>query len=548
LANRIGVTSGIGQYIYNIYFDDNSVRKPGITGNHPYYDQKFKGFTFGAYASKTGFNISKFDLEDLPYYDDELVRYRGVPGFDLGIQTAQKAFQPIPGYFILPGSNLSYENPSTLDVNFSIQSQLGDLSLLTNKLNIFNTESEKIPSIEKEKISSYVRIEFKNPIGLNNLADFPAGFVRDAGTEYFLPYIVQLTAGPNGRQTIQNNAVIIGMDPYGFDVAIKKNKVKNNYSDYKEWGNYWWYTPLNKLRIDNKTKDIHDMSLWAEPLFENEITYYQNNGEYLLNVGEDYTEYDNYSGIIGSILTDYQFTELSSSVSDEQLYFDDFYSGSFISSIFSSTSINPYGAAHPSSNNTSGPYFNISRALDFYKFNSSYVLPFTEKISNKLIVLPKQKEKNNTFKYGSYNLIGSHLHYNTRRSWYDFNYQNKSYLDTIISRIANINGVLYSPNNVYIDTFGYLSRQNHNDFYQREYNVATPTLFKAPDIYAYGGNDFINNFNNSLKLKNTAVLTNLLNQTENTNLRTDDLYNIPGMDLLKSYSENLSIFSDEIDT
>ena len=69
---------------------------------------------------------------------------------------------------------------------------------------------------------------FETPIGLDRIGDFPNGFVRDAGIEYFLPYLVQLTPGPNGRQATRNNIAVIGMDPYGFDVAIKKHKVNDD--------------------------------------------------------------------------------------------------------------------------------------------------------------------------------------------------------------------------------------------------------------------------------------------------------------------------------
>ncbi|MFN9952134.1 MAG: hypothetical protein ACK55I_03475, partial [bacterium] len=115
-----------------------------------------------------------------------------------------------------------------------------------NGFNLFdeNIFDKKPPNIKKEEISSYVRIEFQSPIGLDRIADFPDSFVRDAGSEYFLPYLVQVTAGPNGRQTIRNNVVVIGMDPYGFDVSIKKSKVENR-NDARNYS--WWksYSPVN---------------------------------------------------------------------------------------------------------------------------------------------------------------------------------------------------------------------------------------------------------------------------------------------------------------
>ena len=80
----------------------------------------------------------------------------------------------------------------------------------------------------------YVRVEFEQPIGLDTLESFPYGFVRDAGSEYYLPYIVQITAGPFGRQSANYNVSVIGMDPYGFDVAVTRTdawrSMQNNVS------------------------------------------------------------------------------------------------------------------------------------------------------------------------------------------------------------------------------------------------------------------------------------------------------------------------------
>ncbi len=80
----------------------------------------------------------------------------------------------------------------------------------------------------------YIRVEFEEPIGEESLEDFPYGFVRDAGSEYYLPYNVQITAGPFGRQSANYNVSVIGMDPYGFDVAVTRTdawrSMQNNVS------------------------------------------------------------------------------------------------------------------------------------------------------------------------------------------------------------------------------------------------------------------------------------------------------------------------------
>ena len=68
----------------------------------------------------------------------------------------------------------------------------------------------------------YIRIEFNEPIGLETLEEFPYGYIRDAGIEYYLPYLVQVTPGPFGRHSSSFNISVIGVDPYGFDIAATR--------------------------------------------------------------------------------------------------------------------------------------------------------------------------------------------------------------------------------------------------------------------------------------------------------------------------------------
>ena len=488
LGKRLGITSGVSTYIYNVYFDDNTSRNIGITGNHPYYDQKFKGFTFGAYASKAGFNSFKLDFADLVYYDNDLT-VRSILPAEMGLDPVPSQ---IPGYLIYDSRTFTYPTGSLPDPDGSISDYISPqtLSSITNQLNVFKDDASKIPSIEKEKISSYVRIEFINPIGLDRLADFPSGFVRDAGSEYFLPYLVQLTSGPNGRQTIQNNIAIIGMDPYGFDVAIKKNKTKNNYSDYKEWGNYWWYTPFNKLKLSTKTKDIDDMSLWAETSFENEKTYYENNGEYLYNVGEDFTEFDNFSGAVSPVF-----------IGPSRNY--------------------EYGAFYPVY--YGNDYFtSLNKAVDNINNNSKYYIPS----GSEVVEIDKISDTKtiNYSKYGSYNLLGSHLHYNIRRSWYDFAYPSKLYFDTLLSNIANINNLS--------DRFNY---------------IPTPTIINSNDVISFSGNDFIQSLENSISLKDSTALRTFLTTNTIDNLHLNNIFDIEQMTQIKGLSNSSSIFSDDIE-
>ncbi len=97
---------------------------------------------------------------------------------------------------------------------------------------LFNDDlSESVPpALSLEGMESFVRVEFSSPIGLESLKDFPEGFVNKPGSEYFLPYIVLLTAGPFGAEAAKANVSVIGQDPYGFDIAVKKTKNKDDFA------------------------------------------------------------------------------------------------------------------------------------------------------------------------------------------------------------------------------------------------------------------------------------------------------------------------------
>ena len=119
------------------------------------------------------------------------------------------------------------------------------------------TSNTKPANIKREEIASYIRIEFDTPIGLDRISDFPDGFIRNAGVEYFLPYLISLTPGPTGRQTIRNNVAVIGMDPYGFDVAVKKMKISNT-EDNKNYIS----TKGDVLEILQTKLSTNGMDLW----------------------------------------------------------------------------------------------------------------------------------------------------------------------------------------------------------------------------------------------------------------------------------------------
>lgn len=500
LAKKIGITSGAGQYVYNIYFDDNTSRNPGVTGNHPYYDQKYKMFnqTLPGYSqnylTKKGFDTELRLFNDAYYYDNDLGSLVNPTNKNPPIGLDTSSLPPtIESYLVLPKdifalNSLNYPTSWSILPASSLSFYLPQnttLETVTNKYNIFTSDDLKKPaSLVKEEISSYVRIEFITPIGLDRLVEFPTGFVRDAGFEYFLPYLVQLTAGPNGRQSIQSNVAVIGMDPYGFDVAVKKIKSKNKYSEYKQWGHYWWNTPLNRFKIDLTTRDIPDMALWPEKEFQNEFTYFENNGKYYYDIGEDYSEYDNYLGNVGGL-----FLNLGR--------------GNLLGAFYSPFRLTFY-------------FYLLNQTLNNLFTPTDYYIPIKDKYGSEYeqsyVKLPKQAvEKNiSSTKYASYNLLSSHLHHNVRRSWYDFSYPSNLYFSTVLNKIANLNNQPETLSTLVFDV---------------------KTVLKADDFYAFGGNDFSIALDNSIALKDSAELRAFLQANQINELIFNDL-NIGGDDLL----------------
>jgi hypothetical protein len=92
------------------------------------------------------------------------------------------------------------------------------------------SETYQVPTRFFSENQHYIRVEFSKPVGKQTLDKFPFGFVRDAGTEYYAPYIVQLTAGPFGRQSANYNMSVIGLDPFGFDIAVTRTDTFKDYS------------------------------------------------------------------------------------------------------------------------------------------------------------------------------------------------------------------------------------------------------------------------------------------------------------------------------
>lgn len=564
LAKRYGITAGLsgdlprtaGEYLYKIYFNDDSTRNIGVTGNHPYYDQKYK--TFGqsvdgitlTYATKDGFDFEIYRIDDVIYYDKDIgnVWIEPIGSYPVGLyydgleNDSEVADVAMPTRFGIPTpirtrNNLIYPSASTLLYTFSsILPEQQTLKTLTSKFNKFNPPSGKPPSIKKEEISSYVRIEFMEPIGLDRLADFPTGFVRDAGSEYFLPYIVQITPGPHGRQSIQSHVAVIGIDPYGFDVAVKKIKTKNTYNEYKDWGYYWWHTPVNRLKIQNKTKDISDMSLWAEKSFDNEFSYFQNAGSLFYDIGHDYTEYNDYVGALLPIFensskefVNYQYL----TISDKKygaFKFDE--TGKLDRALSVSRPFYIIPLTRPTINATElTPYINNEILINSNIRSNFGISSRPEDSVSQNIEIPKSTFDRSlrTYQYGSYDLLSSHSHYNIRRSWYDFGFPSKTYISTQLKNYANYNNLVsgYEPETMF---FGY-------------------------DITCFGGNDIFGNDGSEVEIASSAQLSSLLSSLDFTTLIYDNA-DIAGNNLLNTLKENSfeqlnqnieKIFSDDIE-
>ena len=87
-----------------------------------------------------------------------------------------------------------------------------------------DVETDKPVPLKILEMDSYVRVEFESPIGEDSLELFPHGMDgRDAGSEYYSPYILIINKMPFPRAK-DTNIFILGQDPYGFDVAIKTTK------------------------------------------------------------------------------------------------------------------------------------------------------------------------------------------------------------------------------------------------------------------------------------------------------------------------------------
>lgn len=277
LSRYVGITgASAGQWLYSIFFGGDN----GSTA-HPYYDQ---GYTTDAYITSrqphAWFSFADSDATDDPSF---FIDNQSFTEFGPSYKAQEYDESSVIHIGVDDINDISNIDNRRIKAYGFAQSDLNTQSNtdFRDAFNFYDTNGKKPPNLKKEEISSYVRIEFLNPIGLDRIKDFPNGFIRDAGSEYFLPYIVNLTPGPFGRQSVKCNAAVIGVDPYGFDVAVKKIKddlptnqklLGIDKGNYYDWWNHDTGSVLSKTEY--LTSGYNGMDLWPEPGFETEYPYY----------------------------------------------------------------------------------------------------------------------------------------------------------------------------------------------------------------------------------------------------------------------------------
>ena len=282
-AKSKGITgASAGAWAYNVFFGND----PGNTA-HPYYNQ---GYVTGGSDS---FITSRephswYGYKDADNTDDPNSFIDGKSFDENNFAPVFRGGEFVETAIIHIGNSGGISNLIGVDQDLLIDlgNAQSDLSADANStfskaFNFYNTNSKKPPNVKKEEITSYVRIEFNSPIGMDRIREFPDGFVRDAGIEYFLPYLVQLTPGPMGRQGVKYNSAVIGMDPYGFDVAVKKIKddipVNRKLQGIDKGNRYqWWNHDTGSVlsKTSYLSSDYNGMDLWPEVGFETDYPYY----------------------------------------------------------------------------------------------------------------------------------------------------------------------------------------------------------------------------------------------------------------------------------
>ena len=203
-------------------FEDANYLTPTHFG-HPWYDRKFTEKTF-------------VNPDGLNYVPEYLDGHFGIPINPCGIPTIDSDYNEIALLH-------NWDNPYTNGIDYEPHV----FNLITNPLGIMNpwglnyyvgwdeeayvrrhdiyaidTETSKPSIIKSWELASYVRVEFESPINEGFLDDFPYGISKNAGDEYFAPYVLLINKMPFPGSS-NKQIYILGQDPYGFDIAVKNN-------------------------------------------------------------------------------------------------------------------------------------------------------------------------------------------------------------------------------------------------------------------------------------------------------------------------------------
>ena len=210
------------EWPYLVYLGNNPERDPLIEGNHPFYD--------GKYCQDCGDN-AYFPSRNETFVETNMTGYYHCHSSG----ACHSHWSSWAHWYDVGGWHEGCESPAPEGFQ-NIWKPAGVVNRLSGEMNIdwdannyvnhpdiyaIDVETDKPVPLKILELDSYVRVEFESPIGEESLELFPYGMDgRDAGSEYYAPYILLINKMPFPRAK-DTNLFILGQDPYGFDVAIK---------------------------------------------------------------------------------------------------------------------------------------------------------------------------------------------------------------------------------------------------------------------------------------------------------------------------------------
>ena len=321
------------EWPYLTYLGNDPERDPLLEGNHPFYDGKYcQDCGDNAYfRSQNEYWIERNGYGYYHCHSNGSCHHHGSWSWFNNQYGTEDSY----------GWHVECTNPMP-DGFANIIHPQGVLDRLTGEMNIdwdsddyvnhpdiyaIDVETDKPVPLKILELDSYVRVEFESPIGEDSLELFPHGMDgRDAGSEYYSPYILLINKMPFPRAK-DTNLFILGQDPYGFDVAIKTTNPETHtvslYPTEENETEYPYYVRniFEGYGADQRTlfdvyrmnkQDEGSMTRWTKAISWNSEGYYsfghydvfadrlQNNynGYYGYNYGASYYLY-NYNMVEG---------------------------------------------------------------------------------------------------------------------------------------------------------------------------------------------------------------------------------------------------------